>query len=111
MTPSNQRWHQYEKDGKYYKTFQEYYWNKQLCYETTYIGRKKNGYMKKWYPDGKLKKHVDYSDDKMSGVFQRWYPNGQMLMSGNYSDGKRIGTWTYWNVYGTVKNEVVYPVE
>jgi antitoxin component YwqK of YwqJK toxin-antitoxin module len=96
------------RDGKYYKVFREYYGNQLLCLETTYIGKKKNGYMKKWYDSGVPKKYVEYADNKMNGIFQRWYDNGQLRMSGEYLQGKRIGTWKYWKKDGTIYNELTY---
>ena len=94
-------------DGKH-NVFREYYWNKQLCLETTYIGKQKNGYMKKWYPSGVLKKYIDYTDDKKNGMFQRWYDNGQLLLSGEFSNGKRIGTWKYLKKDGSVYHERIF---
>ena len=111
MTPSNQHWQEYEKDGKYYKTFRQFYKDGSLQCETTYIGKKKNGYMKRFHRNGNPNLYVEYTDNKMNGVFQRWYHCGQILMSGKYENRARVGTWTYWKVDGTVKNEVVYPVE
>lgn len=96
------------REGKYYRVLRMYYKNQDLCQETTYIGRKKNGYMKKWYPSGVLKKHIEYADDKMNGAFRRWYHNGQPLMSGECSQGKRVGIWTYWNNDGSVQLERNY---
>ena len=104
----NQTLEESVRDGKYHRVFREYYGDRQLCLETTYIGKKKNGYMKKWYTSGVPKKNIEYTDDKMNGVFQRWYDNGQLLMLGECSEGKRVGTWKYWKKDGSLHHERTY---
>lgn len=104
----NQTIEQWENDGKYHSIFREYYHDKNICLETTYVGKKKNGYIKKWYPSGTLKKFIEYANDKKNGVFQRYYDNGQPLILGEYREGVRIGVWKYWKKNGILYQEKRY---
>ncbi len=105
---NNQIMEEFVRDGKYHKIFREYYGDQQISLETTYIGKKKDGYMKKWYPSGVLKKHIDYAENKMHGTFQTWYENGQSRRLGEYYQGTRIGIWKYWKKDGSIDYEHTY---
>jgi antitoxin component YwqK of YwqJK toxin-antitoxin module len=108
----NQTFEEFIHGDKKYYVFREYYKTGQLSVETTYcgnyIGKNKNGYMKKWYLSGALKMHIDYANNKKHGTFQTWYENGQLQKLGEYCEGNRIGIWKYWYKNGKILHEQTY---
>jgi antitoxin component YwqK of YwqJK toxin-antitoxin module len=98
---------------------------------TGYIGGKKSGISKKWYPNLQLMEFREYSHGEKhgaqlgywengnkrfefvaengvySGELQEWAESGLLIHLGTYVDGKEVGAQKAWDSKGNLKTNYV----
>lgn len=74
----------------------------------SFMGAKKHGLFKTYYPNGILKDRTQWALDVRHGLTERWYFDGTKERSGRYSYGKRDGIWRTYYPGGVKKSEFVY---
>ena len=66
----------------------------------------REGFWKKYYPNGVLKASGDYVADKKVGNWKYFYPNGELEQEGVYLNGKADGIWIWYYPNGeTLRSE------
>ena len=68
--------------------------------------KKKDGLIKRWYPNGQLEYEYNYKDGKRDGLAKGWYPNGQLEYEYNYKDGELDGLTKSWDEDGQLQLKV-----
>ena len=67
--------------------------------------KKKDGLIKRWYPNGQLEYEYNYKDGKRDGLAKGWYPNGQLEYEYTYKDGELDGLTKSWDEDGQLQLE------
>ncbi|MEO7215706.1 hypothetical protein [Mucilaginibacter sp.] len=62
----------------------------------------KNGLVREYYEDRKLKHEAFYINDRIEGKSAEWYENGQLKYERFYSNGKNAGVWRYYDTSGNI---------
>ncbi len=112
---------------KYYS-----YYDKTLKLEEKYSNGVKEGYSKKYYPNGQVAEEIlwhnnlkqgpwnqyyedsipklkaNYINDMRNGDFLELYPNGKPEIKGNFENNIMQGEWIYYNENGNIKTKVMY---
>ena len=82
-----------------------------------YDNGKKQGPLKKYFPDGSLMTEGFYENDRLNGPFTLFYPDGKVQLKGVYSRGEQTGDWKYYNekgeemAYEDFVNQSVHPID
>ncbi len=58
----------------------------------------RNGEVKEYHDNKKLKHHGLYHNDHPEGTIKEWYDNGNLKYEHHYKDGKKVGTWKEWYI-------------
>lgn len=61
---------------------------------------KRNGQMKEFYSNGRLKLTGKIRDDRMHGTWSWYRRDGSLMRTGSFRLGKQIGTWTTYDRAG-----------
>ncbi len=69
---------------------------------------KRDGELKEYYKNGKLKTHQHYVNDKLEDSSLLYYENGVLGELQYFKDHKREGTWKKFNKEGKVISEINY---
>jgi antitoxin component YwqK of YwqJK toxin-antitoxin module len=68
----------------------------------------KNGPVKEYYENEKIKSEAFYINDKVDGKLSDWYDNGQLKHEEYYINGNRTGIWKEWYSSGHIKSTYGY---
>ena len=66
------------------------------------------GYIKEYYPNGKLRKLTNFKDKKAHGMSQEYYESGVLMSEGNLLDGERFGLWKLFYENGLIFQESTF---
>ncbi len=78
---------------------------------------KKQGPLKKYFPDGSVMTDGQYKNDQLDGPFTLYYPDGKIQLKGTYTKGSQTGDWKYYNDKGEEMDyedfvkQSVHPIE
>ena len=68
----------------------------------------KQGLIKEYYSNGKLKSKGNYKNDLKYGIHQEYYRNGKLKSKGNYKNGQEYGIHQYYYENGLLKEKETY---
>lgn len=93
--------------GRRAGTWKRYWPNGRLMSEVTYRNGMPRGPYRIFYPSGKLEEEGTWDLDRNTGVFKRWHPNGKPAQEFNFDAyGSRDGVQKYWHDNGQLAVEV-----
>ncbi len=81
---------------------------KPLGYDTHYRNSPLTGLVYSQYSDGSLKRLMFFLGGKKVGTERIWYPNGMLMVERPYWFGQPDGEWRQWYQDGSVKSLKVY---
>lgn len=61
-----------------------------------YVNGKKNGWYRKWYPDGMLSFESEYKTGKQDGTSKTWWKNGQLRSESHFENSVATGVQLQW---------------
>lgn len=61
------------------------------------IGQR-HGPWKQYYPNGKLRFHVEYINSQLHGMFEYFDEEGNLTTKGKNKNGESLGLWEYYQV-------------
>ena len=86
------------------RNLEEFYDNGQLARSINwYTDPNRNGFEKKFYPNGELKYVANYINGLIEGEFFEYHDNGQVKIAGHYVNDKKHGTFTKYFKNGRVQ--------
>lgn len=65
-------------------------------------GMVKNGLVREYYKNGRLKTEAYYINDCADGVLRGWHENGQIAYEHTFKKGIETGIWKRWNEKGEI---------
>jgi antitoxin component YwqK of YwqJK toxin-antitoxin module len=72
---------------------------------------KKQGELRKYFPEGNIMTEGTYVDDLLDGEFTLYFPDGSTQLKGQYKNGIQIGQWHYFDEQGNEINESEFKKE
>jgi antitoxin component YwqK of YwqJK toxin-antitoxin module len=93
-----------KKDGP----IKVYYSDGKLKAQGTLIKGKKAGVWTSYYPNGAMWSRTAYFDGLATGASVTYYKNGSVQYTGDYVKGKRAGKWKFYDEYGTLEEEIEF---
>jgi antitoxin component YwqK of YwqJK toxin-antitoxin module len=79
--------------------------NGKIAESIDYINGKKEGELRKYFPEGNIMTEGTYVNDQLEGDFTLYFPNGNIQIKGKYKDGRQIGNWSYFDEEGKEVSE------
>jgi antitoxin component YwqK of YwqJK toxin-antitoxin module len=73
-----------------------------------YKNGKKNGYLKEYYRDGKLKASQYYRNDTLNDTTVMYHPNGKLKLIHIYKNTLKHGCWRDYNKEGKLYSELFF---
>ena len=73
--------------------------------EIDFRNGKKDGFEKRWHPNGSLYYKIGYKDGELHGVNKTWYESGRVLEI-YFKDGKKDGTYKSWFENGQLSYQI-----
>lgn len=92
------------KDGFYKRWFP----NGQIKNQGDYVKGKRHGNWKLWFLNGQLSEDINFKKDSLDGDFKKWNENGIMINEGKYELGNLEGNWQSWHDNGQLKADKNY---
>lgn len=80
--------------------------NNALAYEVNFYNGYRSGFVKYYYPDGKLMSTCVFQKSKKYGEYTLYDQEGKIVIKGEYVKDVKDGFWIYkkYNFYGNYKN-------
>ncbi|MBI3517819.1 MAG: hypothetical protein HY062_00490 [Bacteroidetes bacterium] len=78
------------------------------CQVIEYKDGKKNGYLKEYYENGKLKIIQHFVDDKNVDTAKFFHPNGNLEAIQIYNNGEKAGCWEKYNPQGKLFSKICF---
>jgi len=72
---------------------------------------KKQGKLRKYFPEGNIMTEGTYVDDQLDGEFTLYFPDGSTQLKGQYKNGIQIGQWHYFDEQGNEISESEFKEE
>lgn len=89
---------EYQTDeGVWVRVYREYYSNGTLNVESSYVGKKLCGMVRKWHRNGVLRATIHYVEGTRNGEVRRYWDTGAPMLVGAYTDGKKAGRWIHFH--------------
>lgn len=79
-----------------------------LYKEVNYVNDKKDGLVKTFGPNGKVKSEYVYKEGNRAGAYKLYYTNGKLKIEGDYQKYKKVGKWTWYKKDGSVERTKEY---
>jgi antitoxin component YwqK of YwqJK toxin-antitoxin module len=77
--------------------------NKQIAEYRYYIGGRKNGIQKSWWPNGKTKFEFNAVNDAYEGELKEWNEKGFLIKLFHHTNGQELGSQRLWWDDSTVR--------
>tara|TARA_X000000950_G_scaffold193860_1_gene233679 strand:- start:1685 stop:2221 length:537 start_codon:yes stop_codon:yes gene_type:complete len=91
------------RDGKKNGTVKTFYSNGRLRSLERYRKNRLNGLQNSWWPDGAKRSQALYNNGLLSGIYFEWYNNGQLEREMRYKKGLQYGKQKGWRENGELK--------
>ena len=85
-----------------------YYNDGKLKAQGSLINGEKAGVWTSYYPNGAMWSRTAYFDGLASGASVTYYKNGSIQYTGDYVKGNRAGKWKFYNEDGSLEKEVEF---
>lgn len=95
-------------DGKKNGTVKTFYSNGRLRSLERYRKNRLNGLQNSWWPDGSRKSQALYANGQRNGIHHEWYNNGQLEREMLYKKGLQYGNQKGWKENGDLKFSYIF---
>ena len=99
IAPSDTTWNETDVSGRKQGYWKKYYPNGELMYRGFFVNDKPSGKMQRFYDDGKLKAELEFSRNAETAYTIMYWRNGKAGAEGKYTGQKRDSIWNYYSYY------------
>jgi antitoxin component YwqK of YwqJK toxin-antitoxin module len=92
-------WNQLDPSGKKQGWWKRYYPDGIIMYTGFFVNDSPRGTLKRYFENGKRKAIMQFSDDGKSSYARLFYMNGELAAEGKYLGTLKDSTWNYYSYY------------
>ncbi len=96
---SDTTWNQVDQSGKKQGWWKRYYPDGTIMYTGFFVNDSPRGTFRRYFENGKRKAVMQFSDDSKSSYAKLFYMNGELAAEGKYIGTLKDSTWNYYSYY------------
>ena len=97
--PPDTIWNQSDQWGRKQGYWRKYYPNGELLYMGFFLDDAPLGRMQRFYEDGEIKGELNFTGEAETAYATMYFRNGQRGATGKYTGQKRDSVWNYYSYY------------
>jgi len=98
-SPADTTWNQTDNSGKKQGWWKRYYPDGTIMYTGFFVNNSPQGSFKRYFENGNRKAIMRFSDDGKSANAILFYMNGELAAEGKYIGTNKDSTWNYYSYY------------